>query len=69
MLHSYLQSMATVVSIATNIGGVVTVAVDHVGLGEAAQLDELLVTLDDLGASVANDVALGNVTERCLLCS
>lgn len=41
-----------------------TVAVDRVSLGEAAQLDELLETLDDLGASVADDVALDSIAER-----
>ena len=46
------------------VGGVVTVAVDDVSLGEAAELDDTLQTLDDLGAYVASDVELDEVAER-----
>ena len=41
-----------------------TVAVDDVSLGEAAELDDLLQTLDDLGAYVADDIELDDVAER-----
>ena len=41
-----------------------TFALDQVSLEEAAELDDLLQTLDDLGAYVANDIDLNSVAER-----
>ena len=50
--------------ISLSSGGVVTIAVDTVSLGEAAELDDQLQTVDDLGAYVANDIELDDVAER-----
>ena len=41
------------------------VAVDDVSISEAAELDDQLQTLDDLGAYVAGDIDLGDVADRC----